>query len=315
MNVGKLLVNLFQFNRTNWKAVSLCFLAAAVFWLFNAFNKNYSTEIRFPLHIAYNEARFVAVRNLPTELRLNVNGNGWDLARKSLGVSLPELTLTLERPLEVKKIPGAALPPLLAAQLGGLVINHVVSDTLHVQFDERDTHVFKLVTDLADVWFRDGYGRVSSVVMVPDSVRLEGPRNILHRMPDAIKVKMPKLTLDENYRGEIQIELPDSLKLSVNPPSVTIMFEVGALETLALKLPIEITNRPVAVKTFSVDSARVLFRVPKAHRVRFETELKQLVVRIDLKDKPRGTHKMLPSLNLLPEGVEVAAIDSVEVRF
>ncbi|KXK31544.1 MAG: hypothetical protein UZ12_BCD005000275 [Bacteroidetes bacterium OLB12] len=102
MNVVKLLVNLFQFNRTNWKAVSLCFLAAAVFWLFNAFNKNYSTEIRFPLVIEYNQSRFIPIGNLPTELRLNVNGNGWDLFRKSIGISLPQLTVNIERPLEIK---------------------------------------------------------------------------------------------------------------------------------------------------------------------------------------------------------------------
>lgn len=315
MNVVKLLVNLFQFNRTNWKAVSLCFLAAAVFWLFSAFNKSYSTEVRFPLQVVYNEARFIPIKNLPTELRINVSGNGWDLFRKSLGVSLPELMLNVERPLEVKKIPGIALPPVLASQLGGLVINHVVNDTLHLQFDERDTHTFRIEPDLTDVWFREGFGRTSAVRVLPDSARLEGPRAILHRMADVVKLKMPKLTLDENYKGEVQIALPDSLKLRVDPPVVTVMFEVGAVETLLLQLPIEIMNRPALVKNFSVDSARISFRIARAQRTRMEAELKQLVVRIDLKDKPRGTYKMLPVISRLPDGVELAAIDSVEVRF
>lgn len=315
MNVVKLLVNLFQFNRTNWKAVSLCFLAAAVFWLFSAFNKNYSTEVRFPLQVVYNESRFIPTQNLPTELRLNVSGNGWDLFRKSLGVSLPELTLTIERPLELKKIPGAALPPLLASQLGGLVINHVVNDTLHLQFDERDTHAFKLEPDLTDVWFREGFGRIGPVTVQPDSARLVGPRAVLHRMTDVVKVKMPKLTLDENYKGEIQIVLPDSLKLVVDPSVVTVMFEVGKLETVSLQLPIEIINRPESVKNFSVDSARVSFRVASANRARMEAELKQLVVRIDLKDKPRGTHRIMPVVSQLPDGVELVAMDSLKVSF
>lgn len=314
MNLVKLLVNLFQFNRTNWKAVSLCFLAAAVFWLFNAFNKSYSTEIRFPLHLAYNESRFIPVSELPKELRLNVNGNGWDLFRKSIGISLPQLTVNIERPLELKKIPGTALPPLLASQLGGLNINHVVNDTLRIQFDERDTHLFKVVPDLSDVWFREGYGRISEVVVSPDSVRLEGPRTILHRMADVVSVKMPKLNLDENYRGEIKVALPDSLQVAITPTTVTVAFEVGEMETFALQLPIEVVNRPVSVKTISVDSARVLFRVARAKRNAVEPELKQLVVRVDLKNKLQGTHRVLPALSSLPEGVE-AVVDSVEVRF
>ncbi len=315
MNVVKLLVNLFQFNRTNWKAVSLCFLAAAVFWLFSAFNKNYATEVRFPLQVVYNESRFIPVKNLPTELRLNVSGNGWDLFRKSLGISLPELTLNIERPLELKKIPGAALPPLLASQLGGLVINYVVNDTLSLQFDERDTHTFKIEPDLTDVWFREGFGRISAVSVLPDSARLEGPRAILHRMADVVKVKMPKLNLDENYKGEVPIVLPDSLQVAVDPPVVTVMFEVGALETIALQLPVEMMNRPALVKNFSIDSARISFRVARANRTRIEAELKQLIVRIDLKDKPRGTYKMLPTISRLPDGVELAAIDSLDVKF
>jgi hypothetical protein len=315
MNLAKLLVNLFQFNRTNWKAVSLCFLAAAVFWLFNAFNKSYSTEIRFPLQVAYNENRFIPVGNLPTELRLNVNGNGWDLFRKSLGVSLPELIVNIERPLEIKQIAGTALPPLLANQLGGLVINHVVNDTLRMQFDERDVHTFILEPDLTDVWFREGFGRISPIVVLPDSVKLEGPRTILHRMADVVKVKLPKLTLDENYRGEIQIELPDSLKIKLTPPSVTVMFEVGRMETLSLQLPVELVNRPTSLKKIKADSTMVLFRVAKIHRTRLEAELKQLAARVDLKNKSRGAQKVLPVVSQLPEGVELAAIDSVEVQF
>jgi hypothetical protein len=314
MNVVKLLVNLFQFNRTNWKAVSLSFLAAAVFWLFNAFNKNYSTEIRFPLRVAFNESRFIPVGELPKELRLNVNGNGWDLFRKSVGLSLPELTVNIERPLEIKKIPGTALPPLLTSQLGGLTINHVVNDTLRLQFDERDTHTFKVVPDLTDVWFREGFGRTSAIIVSPDSVRLEGPRSILHRMSDAVSVKMPKLNLDENYRGEIQIVLPDSLEVTISPPTVTVAFEVGAMETVAMQLPIEVRNRPESAKTILLDSARIFFRVARAKRSRLESELKQLVVWIDLKNKSRGTHRVIPTVSELPTGVE-ATIDSVEVRF
>ncbi|MCW5910264.1 MAG: hypothetical protein KIT62_04275 [Cyclobacteriaceae bacterium] len=315
MGVVKLLVNLFQFNRTNWKAVSLCVLAAAVFWLFNAFNKNYATEIRFPLQVAYNESRFIPIKDLPNELKLNVSGNGWDLFRKSIGISLQALTLTIERPLEVKKIPGSTLAPLLAAQLNGLTINHVVSDTLRVQFDERDTHMFRLAPDLTEVWYREGFGRISPVVVLPDSARLIGPRSVLHRIPDVIRVKVPRLRLDENYRGEVPIVLPDSLQLNITPTHVIVSFEVGAMETFSLNMPVEVINLPKSVRIFSIDSARVEFRVARTHRERIEAELRQRLARIDLKDKPSGTHRLLPAINGVPEGAELVTIDSVEVSF
>ncbi|MBX2895177.1 MAG: hypothetical protein KF763_07035 [Cyclobacteriaceae bacterium] len=316
MNLVKLLVNLFQFNRTNWKAVSLCVLAAAVFWLFNAFNKSYSTVLKFPLRVTYNETRFVPIGNLPNELKLNVQGNGWDLFRKSIGIGLPELTLNIERPLELRKIPGVALPPLLAAQLNGLVVNHVLNDTLRVQFDERDVHTFRLVPDLTDVWFREGYGRTSPVMLTPDSVRIEGPRTLLHSLPDAIIIKMPQVTLDENYKSAIAVSLPDSLPLAVTPDAVTIMFEVGVVHTLTLRLPVELRNKP-KLKALAADSCRVTVRVAGSQLAQLEPQLKQLVVWVDLKNKPQGlgAFRVLPALNQLPDGVELIGIDSLEIKF
>ncbi|MBX2914078.1 MAG: hypothetical protein KF856_02275 [Cyclobacteriaceae bacterium] len=314
MNVVKLLVNLFQFNRTNWRAVSLCLLAAAVFWLFNAFNKNYSTEIRFPLRVTYNETRFVPVSILPHELKLNVQGNGWDLFRKSIGIGLPELVLNIERPLEQKKIPGVALPPVLAGQLHGLIVNHVVNDTLRLQFDERDVHTFKLIPNLTDVWFREGYGRTSGVTLAPDTVRIEGPRTLLHSLPDVVEIKLPKLTLDENYNSTVPVSIPDSLPLEVTPQTVNVMFEVGPIQTLTLRLPVEFRNKPI-IKTIAPDSGQITVRVARTQLAQRELQLKQLVVWVDLKNKPRGTHRLMPSLNYLPEGVELISIDTLEVKF
>ncbi|MBN8576535.1 MAG: hypothetical protein J0L66_06300 [Cytophagales bacterium] len=315
MNAVKLLINLFRFNRTNWKAVSLCFLAAAVFWLFNAFNKNYATEIRFPLHIEYNQSRFVPIATLPTELKLNVSGNGWDLFRKSLGLRLPELTINLERPLEVKRIAGTALPPLLAAQLNGLTINHVVTDTLRLLFDEQDVHTFGLKADLSEVWFRDGFGITSPVTFTPDSVKIEGARSVLHRMPEKILIKLPRLMLDESYNHSVEIVVDDAVTTRIDPPRVQVQFEVGLLETVGLRLPIEILNKPERVKSLKADSATVWVRLPAAQQARLQQQLRQLRVQVDLKAKPAGAHRLLPKISPLPSGVELIRIDSVEVKF
>ncbi|MBZ0247597.1 MAG: hypothetical protein K8H85_16765, partial [Cyclobacteriaceae bacterium] len=96
MNFFRVISNLFHFNRTNWKALSLCLLAALVFWFFNALNKDYSTNLRFSVNFLFDQERYVAVEPLPKEVFMNVSGNGWDLLRKSLGVNLPDMNIPLE---------------------------------------------------------------------------------------------------------------------------------------------------------------------------------------------------------------------------
>ncbi|HAC26017.1 MAG TPA: hypothetical protein DCE81_13975, partial [Cytophagales bacterium] len=59
----------------------------------------------------------------------NVSGLGWDLSRKHFGLKVPELVVPLDRPLEVRKIIGTQLAPVLEGQLGALEIKSVVTDT------------------------------------------------------------------------------------------------------------------------------------------------------------------------------------------
>lgn len=259
MRLIRFIVNLFRFNRTNWRALALCLLAAFVFWIFNAFNKTYSTNIRFPLQFEYDQQRYAPIDHLPTSINLNVTGNGWDLFRKHFGIKLPELIITLERPTEIKKIVASTLPPILASQISTLQINFVVTDTLQIKIDERDEHDFKIVPDLSALRFEKGMGRVSTIQLSPDTILLEGPKRLLHAMADSIVVKIPAQKVKGNFRSEIEILPGQSDFLERNPPLVEVSFTVGPVTTITKSLPIvqqRAGNKPV-------DSLSVIFEVPK----------------------------------------------------
>ena len=256
----RLIVNLFQFNRTNWRAVALCFLAAAIFWLFNAFNKSYSTNIRFPLQFEYDQQRYVQAAPLPGSININVTGNGWDLFRKHFGVKVPELVIPLERPLEIKKIVASTLPPILVSQIGALQINFVVTDTLFIQIDDRDVHKFRLVADASALQFEKGLGRVSPIIIQPDTISIEGPKKLLHAMADSIVVKLPVQRVKENFREEVEVTLENSEFLKRSTPLVEVLFEVGPVMEVARNLKVEL---PEGFKT-ATDSVRVYFEIPSS---------------------------------------------------
>ena len=103
----------------------MCVFAATVFWFFNALNKSYTTNINFPLSFDYDKDNFVPVQNLPSQVRLNVTGNGWDLFKRSTGVKLIPLEIPLERPADIKKIVGNTLQPFFSSQVDGMELNFV----------------------------------------------------------------------------------------------------------------------------------------------------------------------------------------------
>src|SRR6185369_8694832 len=170
MNIVRIIFSLLRFDRANWKAVLLCILAAMVFWIFNAFNKEYATNLRFPILFEFNGERYVPAEHFPKSVTLNVSGIGWDLFRRRIGVKVPQVIIPLDRPAETRKIVAGTLIPVIATQIGNLKINFVVTDTLRIQIDKRDSHRYKLKADISNVNFREGYGRISPVVVLPDSV-------------------------------------------------------------------------------------------------------------------------------------------------
>lgn len=312
MSFLKIFVTLFRFDRTNWKAVALCFLAAAVFWIFNALNKTYSTHLRFPLRLEYDEARYAPAAELPTDLLINVSGNGWDLFRKSFGVRLPELVLPLERPTEVRKIVAATLPALLAGQLGSLHINFVVVDTLRIRIDNRVARRCAVKVDGSALTFREQLGRSSPFVVLPDSVLLSGPESILNKIPDTLVVKLPAQRVGNAYREEVEVLVPSQEFIRRNPPVVEVRFEVSQMEEISARVMVEAPALPWG-QVLETDSVQCVIRLPQQQLATFDRA--GLRARVEPVAQKKGEERNYrPELQGLPPYARLLHIDSVKVR-
>lgn len=290
MNAAKAIVNVFRFDRTNWRAAFLCMVAALVFWFFNALNKSYSTDVEFPVRFDYDLSQFAPVDALPHQLTVNVNGTGWELFREYVGFKQPELTIALQRPTEVRKIVGASLMPLLQPQLGKLKINYMVTDTLKIQLDEIDAHRFRVFAEASAVTYRDGFGRISPFVVLPDSIEITGPKVLLHTLPDSLPVSVVANRLDQNFEDDVEVILPTPF-VKRNPALVNVMFEVGKVIKLTANvkvLPGKKTNQSLVGLP---DSVGCRFLVPEKrledfHRHKIDMRLLWNGRSLKLQNKP-----------------------------
>lgn len=313
MNLFRVFVNLFKFNRTNWKAVALCFLAATVFWFFNAINKDYATNVQFPLQFEYNHEKFVPTKALPAQVTINVSGSGWDLLRNSsYGLRQPTLTVPLERPTEVKKIVCSTLPPLFASQLGKLEINYLVTDTLFLQLESKDIHKFKIVFDEASVTFKDELGRISPIVILPDSIHMEGPKSLLHDLPDSIVLGYSGKRIASNFRESIEVTV-DNEMIKRNPPVVEVMFEVGEVVQVERHVKVDVINKPtIAQLSLTEDSILCKVQIPKNRLEDFQRL--PLWAEVELKKKAKGKYRVVPVYKGLPAYARLLQTDSAEVK-
>ena len=307
--------NIFHFNRTNWKAVTLCLVAALVFWFFNALNKNYATNIRLGVNFQFDQERYIPVTPLPSEIYLNVSGNGWDLLRKSLGFNMPDMNIPLDRPTEVRKIVGSTLPALLAGQLGNLQINHVVTDTLYVSVDPKETKKIKVTVDPEQFSFAEGFGRLSPVVVLPDSISLVGPKSILAQIPSLIQVEIDEENISSNFRRDVEVKLPVGDGVVKNPASVEVIFEVVEWIPVTKKVKLKIENPPTRARlSLVMDSVNCTFQIPRSQLEDFEETIASQEAVIDLTNVRRGDRKLKPTITGLPSNARLVQIDSVAIR-
>lgn len=311
MSFFRIIVNLFQFNRTNWKAVVLCIAAATVFWLFSALNKNHTANLRFPLYFNFDRERYVPM-DMPQNIVLNVSGNGWELLRNSLGIKVLPLEITLERPTEVKKIVASTLPPLFSGQLNSLEIHHVLTDTLHVEVEPHDVHKFNVRADLSKISFRKGYGRISSVVLLPDTIELTGPKSIVHGLPDSITVVASQKRISENYNEELEVMVPS--KVERNPPVIEVLFDVGEITEIKKNIKLEFIHVPEKAKlSLAKDSILCTLVVAKRDEDKLNVLFNDARAVVDLSALKKGESKLVPTLSGLPSYVQMTGSDTLRL--
>lgn len=303
--------DLLRFNKKNWKAVVLCLFAATVFWFFNALNKSYSANINFPVTFEYDQETYIPVKSLPTTVRMNVSGLGWDLFRKSSGLKVPPLVVPLERPTEIKKIVGSTLPALLSAQLDGLQINFVLADTLYLEIDERFRRKVNLKIDSIWRYLHPDFGIINNIALVPDTIWIEGPKKIVNSLPQEINLALPEKNIDRDFIGEVEIIFPNDQLIKRDPPVVQISFDVEKLIEINDRVQIKVI--PPVRASIDVNEVNCTFRLPVSLVNTLSIDSLQAI--IDLQYLPRGRHKIVPHISGLPEHARLIKVDTVYVNF
>lgn len=313
MSWVKSIFNLLRFNNKNWKAVVLSLFAATVFWFFNALNKEYTTNLNFPITFDYNNKNYVNVEPLPEEISLNVTGVGWNLFRRSLGINLPSLLIPLERPSEVKKIVGSTLPGFISDQLAEMKINFVLTDTLFIHIEPKAGRWITLQGDSIANNIDPQYGLVSEVKIDPDSIFVEGPIGMITAINEPYNMVLDDVGISKNFNEDVEVVF-DSPAIKRDPPTVRITFSVDKLVSVVDTIALELINVPTASKAVdSIEKIACTFRMAEKSVDRFRPESVKAI--IDLKGFKRGTIKVVPQVVGLPDFVEAVHIDSVSINY
>jgi len=224
--------------------VLLCFVAASTFWLLNALNKSYSTQITYPIRFVYDQEELIPVKPLPEEVTINVTGKGWKLLRKSLHLEVQPAEIFIRSLPKNNYLLGPALRPALVNALDGLQLNFVVTDTLYFNFDPKVERRIPLALDPTQQLTGERHAVVGPVRISPDSVTFTGPSSLIDSMPGRLFLRLPNQSLTESAQLEVPINYDYKAMIRADKETAVVKVHVKSLLQEERQLAPEVVNAP-----------------------------------------------------------------------
>ena len=201
---------------------------AAIFWFFNALNKDYDTTLGYPVNWQFDSETYIVIDELPERIRVNVNGMGWNLLRASLGFKVKPVVIILNNPSANKKVAGVSLTNRVDDELEDLQLNYILDDTLNINIDKRGTRSFGVYIDSANISLAENYRIVSPISYDIDLLELEGPTTLINSNPsDSFLITIENKELSGDFDEQIDFEIERQELFLFRPKSAHVSFSVA----------------------------------------------------------------------------------------
>lgn len=227
-------------ERSYWRAVTACFLAASTFWLLNALNKTYTTRIVYPLAWRYDDSRYIPVQPLPTEVAVNVTGRGWKLLRKQLMLDVKPAEIALLRGLPAARyVTGATVQPALQTAMEGLQFNYLLTDTLWIEFDRLVSRRLPLALSPAT----DGSALPYAARFEPASIVFQGPARQVAALVSPYPVHLPQAPAGSTS-GTLRVPIGGPELVKTNVPEVQVRLQQRPVVNIPVQVVPELIGFP-----------------------------------------------------------------------
>ncbi|MEQ8358339.1 MAG: hypothetical protein RH860_02550 [Cytophagales bacterium] len=299
-------------SKSVWRIFALCFFTATVFWVFNSLNKSYTTVINFPLNIVYDDENFIPVNDLPNSTKMEVSGFGWDLLRWSFGFGLEPMTL-IPDDYENNSLSLNNYRNSISEKLGQVKLNKFINDSLYLDFDRKIEKKLSLSVDESSLKFVEGHRLQDSIIIVPDSVSLTGPKSILENLRDNFKISLPDREIAEDFDEQIELDFISNPLVSLTRETVNVYFKVERIIDKQMNISIEAVNFPEGDIKIIPESVDFRFKVSEQ---KFDAiEFDSLIVIADYNKLNSRDSSIKLELKNIPELLEetVLSQDSVKI--
>ncbi|EIM78784.1 hypothetical protein A3SI_01971 [Nitritalea halalkaliphila LW7] len=294
-------------NVANTKVAVLCLIAAATFWVLNALNKdNYTTVVDYPILFLYNQEEFMPVKKLPSSIKIEVNGNGWDLFRKYFQVNQTPFIIELSDPSARNFILTSEIRRNLSESISPTSLVSAVQDSIHFQIDRITKARVKIELDQGENFLAKNYRLDGQISISLRLIEVRGPTSILEQLNGTLLIRISEDKIARDYNRIMPLLIPEPYRefLTLLDESVQIRFQVYEMLEGTKRLNLELANFPA--NAFLVQEPRYVMLSYKVDERRLEdlnSTALEAVVNYNARDRSDSTVQveLNPKINFLED--------------
>lgn len=296
---------------SNLKVVVLCVFTATTFWLLNALNKdNYTTSVNQPLELNYDQEEFMAVGNVPREVRIQINGNGWDLLKRHFKISVTPLEVFVEDPSQKPFLLASDIERQMAEHLTSTNLVDIAQDTLFYSIDRIVSRKIQIVPDTTSTTLAENHAYASAIALDPETVTVTGPISVIEQLEGKLYVDIADDNINENYSKLLPLKLTKEKQkfLSLDEETSQVSFKVIAFLENTVNLEIQKLYFPGNVtidSTITEIQARFLVQEDKMGALQ-NLELKAI---LNYNNRNREDSTISASLNKSPDYIKEVSFE------
>ena len=217
--------------KINLKVAVLCIVSAATFWFLKAMNKDYSYTVSVPITFSYPAEKYIEIDRVPTTLKTNSTGYGWNLMAKMLGIGIDDYVVDLTKFKFPLTIPTSIIISEVQEQVEGVQINFSLQDSLYTGIDLRDEKQIQLVLDVSSL--PDSI-RIEKQQLSADRITVLGPQKELEKLPSKFVITLEQLKKGESVVEEV-VKLPITNEVKYSPEVIkaTVLLRNQQIDTLS----------------------------------------------------------------------------------
>ncbi|UTW61070.1 YbbR-like domain-containing protein [bacterium SCSIO 12741] len=299
----------------------VCLFIAVLFWLLNAYSKDYTTQISFPVRYVDIPEDQILTSNPPKEIKASLNGFGFRLlsyslfsSHDSISLSFSEGTLRPSKKYVSSYLDGNTIETQLRSVVpGDLNLVRVYPDTIRMVVESEVSRQIpvkpQVVFELDKEFFLKG-----KIQATPAYITVKGPGSLLDKT-DSITTEVIDLgVLDKKLVKDVAVKLPAGLSSQTQQITLSVPVEQYTEGELELFL---------SVKESSLADSLDLVLIPSKVSVKYLVGLsdfkkinaQMFSFTVDPNQAGEGKRFLIVQPEKVPEGVKLLEYSPHKVEY